>query len=280
MPTVIRTKLLNIARDAAKKQPRNASVRYGLVISEVINSAPLLWELFREHAPEAVSALWAEIGLIEVKKPSASQSELEHRADQEFRKRVAEKDLDRAITNATIITRQYDDEKPEVAFAEKVKVVANEAGQRIADAIQSGAISRLNAVLVDGKPLGQCTAAEAMAWADRQDGVIDFVRTLCRDVPPDRVLADWYSGQDARIEAIWAHVHSPEHADYRQKLRLKMESAWQDVAEKAKPLGESGRKTVLRSLGDLGRARRWNGVDDAARATMALVPDMHDAVTA
>ena len=78
-------------------------------------------------------------------------------------------------------------------------------------------LSRLDTVLVAGKPIGDCTVAEVRAWAgDRKKSMLEagrdmrFALSLVSTLPSGAIIRDYYKN-GAEVDAIYARAEA-EHA--------------------------------------------------------------------
>jgi hypothetical protein len=140
------------------------------------------------------------------------------------------------MSSAQQCIRQHDELCPTKAFETEVKKTTG----AIAEVIQSAATARLSTFLVEGKPLGDCTAREALAWADRQETNIEFVRALCHGVPLDDRLNQWYSGAEVDVEAIWKRCNSRNAREQRIAMRDEAYKWWNKAQKEAERLGDDG----------------------------------------
>lgn len=70
-------------------------------------------------------------------------------------------------------------------------------------------LSRLDSFVIDGRPLGDLTAAEARRWAGDRRRDARFVDLLCGNMPSDRPIRDY--ANDSIAEHAWQTAES-EHA--------------------------------------------------------------------
>lgn len=71
---------------------------------------------------------------------------------------------------------------------------AARAAARIATEIK---LSRLDTFKINGRPIGECTAAEANGWASSRERDARFVRMLTANLPPGRPIKEFVRGEDA-----------------------------------------------------------------------------------
>ncbi len=149
-----------------------------------------------------------------------------------------------AITDAANRTREFDHRHPDRVVRKTVERHASVAAGRAAKEIAAKRINRLHTFLLDGKSLAQCTAREALAWADRCEAEAAWIRALCQNVPLDETLGQWYDSSALTVEEIWAAENSPEAAERREALRLLASSAWEEADRCGKAIGPFGMELV------------------------------------
>ena len=112
---------------------------------------------------------------------------------------------------------------PENEAATARERVIEDVSQEVAEVIT---LNRINTFRVNGIPLSECTAREALSWCDKQERDVEFVRRICAGIPPEDTIGRWFSKAAEEIENIWISVNSPEAWERRRTIRDNMHSAW------------------------------------------------------
>jgi hypothetical protein len=158
-----RDRLNGIADAALAANPRGLGEARQFVSDRVINHADLLWELFSER--------WARIAIdlllhdATKRKQAAAQSS-------------GSGALGHADTRAAQ-PRQPGGPHPVGPSADQVRE-AREHAVRV--------LSKLDTFKVNGRPIGDCTANEALAWAESRQRDVRFVRLMVTNLPPDQPI--------------------------------------------------------------------------------------------
>lgn len=122
-----------------------------------------------------------------------------------------------------------------------------------AERVHEEDVARLNSFLIDGRSLGECTAREALAWCDRQEISVEFVRSLCFGVPLDDQLNRWYGRHPEEVEELWKRVNSQEARERYAEAKRQAQQRWAALREEAGLLGAEFEGEVERAdiWGDL-----------------------------
>lgn len=102
--------------------------------------------------------------------------------------------------------------------ASNLKALADKQAARAAQRLQAEVrLSRLDTVLIDGRPIGDCTVAEVRTWADTRlsearSAARDarFAMVLIANLPSNAVIREWWKGP-AEVDAIY-DAAGAEHA--------------------------------------------------------------------
>lgn len=77
-----------------------------------------------------------------------------------------------------------------------------EAGKVLAAVVRKSILDRM---LINGKPLGDCTPEEAIAWADHNDRRSRIVRLMASGVPPQSPIREFITPEEAERRAEMAN---------------------------------------------------------------------------
>lgn len=95
-----------------------------------------------------------------------------------------------AVVNAT--------PKTDSSAASKLTAMADkQAARAAASAATAIRLTRLDTFIINGQKIGDLTATEANAWAGSRERDARFVRLLTANLPPDRPIREFRSGDDA-----------------------------------------------------------------------------------
>ena len=162
------------------------------VVAQVINDAGLLWALFEPHANSRIGVLLED----------ANQRRIARNATKPRTSSGASADADtKHLPPQTAGGRKAPGPSP----AERRKAQADNATKLVAGIIKS----KLDTFKINGRPIGDCTPEEGMAWysSHQRDG--RFVWLLCNSgVPAGHRFRDYLKPQEA--DAMYARA--VEHA--------------------------------------------------------------------
>lgn len=172
-------RLKEVALNAVRQSPRNWDGARDALFKAVRNDAALLWALFEPYRNQAAQAAL-----------TAAASELR-------REQMAREGQGRAGQRSNG-DRQLD---------ARPSIKPSDAGASAVAAAASRSI--LDTFRVNGRPLGDCTAREAAAWAKSYGAKARFVEAVVANLPPDDPVRRWRTAEEA--EAI--HASLMEGAD-------------------------------------------------------------------
>lgn len=196
-------------------------------------------------------------------KIKTKKSETRHQRE---KREEAKRELQRRLDVAAEATAHFDYTHPEEVVKREIEDHSQYVAEKTRRTVKAKSVARLNTFLIDGTPLADCTAREALAWCDRQERDVEFVRNLCHGVPLDDTLGRWYGTAPLEVEEIWQRVNSDEARAMREALKAKMIEEWAKVKALADELGADGAEAVAAARALLHRRRR-DAVPDATSET-------------
>lgn len=158
-------RLMQVAKESIKASPRNWDGAKDALYSKIRSDAALLWELFAPYRSQAVQMLLTQ-------------------AATELR----EEERPRLVAGGG--AGQMASVRPENAAR------SARAGMEAAAAVARKTL--LDTFRVNGKPIGDLTPQEANAWASSRERDARFVRLLTANLPPDRPIREFRTGEDAQ----------------------------------------------------------------------------------
>lgn len=105
---------------------------------------------------------------------------------------------DHAAKRGSEPTRRTPTPSRQTSAASNLTALADKQAARAAASVATAVrLSRLDTFVINGQKIGDLTTAEANAWAGSRERDARFVRLLTANLPPDRPIREFRSGEDA-----------------------------------------------------------------------------------
>lgn len=253
---------LEIAREAWTKWPRKNEMLARRYYVKSRLSVAMLWDLIDRYdhgvGERLLQFLLAKAKGVDEPPPQHEQEFeplpiMQRRNDDMIR--LLDELVDRADAAAETLG-DHDRSVPETAAAIIAQDHVEVCASRFKEDLGRQTKLRLMEFMIDGKPLANCTAGEALAWCDRQERDVDFVRQLCSGVPLGDTLGKWYNSAPSEVEEIWRRVNTPESFERRRRLRERFENEWAEAKQVAERIdGDLGLRVLNAKAQEIDRAR-------------------------
>lgn len=174
-----RRRLMQIAKDSLNLAPRKWDGAKDAFYRAVRNDAPLLWELFAPYRAQAVQLLLsraaAELRELERAQRAAAEPSAGGRSSSE--------DHIGCASRANFSAGQAAVDRARVTLAGEAAIVRK---------------SLLDTFTINGRPIGDITPAEALAWAKSRRRDVRFVELLTANLPPGDPIRRYRRADDTQ----------------------------------------------------------------------------------
>ncbi len=195
-------RLRDIAIAALANNPKSHDSVRDEVFKGIRGEADLLWCLFEKFRRDAVDAL-----IMSTRITLRNEAALLAEAEEPMLRRSP--GYDRSSANLSrddgrYGSRQAPAARPAPACREpQVPSIRHQMRVEARAAVEL-TLSRLDTIIVNGRPIGDITPNEALAWADHNELRVKFVRMVTAGVPPEGVIRAYIMPDEA--DEMWLRV--------------------------------------------------------------------------